>query len=73
MIRFNEWQKSVHIFILFYNLKIFLCYLFEFAGEIVPKNNEDKEQFSSVSHQYQESYFHPLNLSGTAALLLFVF
>ncbi|XP_047461865.1 elongator complex protein 2 [Mugil cephalus] len=34
-----------------------------FQGDLAPKNNEEKEQFSSVSDQYQESYFHPLHLT----------
>uniref|UniRef100_A0AAQ5X0N2 Elongator complex protein 2 n=1 Tax=Amphiprion ocellaris TaxID=80972 RepID=A0AAQ5X0N2_AMPOC len=34
-----------------------------FQGDIVPKTNAEEEQFSSVSDQYQESYFHPLNLT----------
>ncbi|KAE8282076.1 Elongator complex protein 2 [Larimichthys crocea] len=31
-----------------------------FQGDLVPKTSEEKEQFSSVSDQYQESYFHSL-------------
>ncbi|KAM3596864.1 uncharacterized protein V6R79_021827 [Siganus canaliculatus] len=31
-----------------------------FQGDLVPKHHEEKEQFSSISDQYQESYFHPL-------------
>uniref|UniRef100_A0A3P8TAB7 Elongator complex protein 2 n=1 Tax=Amphiprion percula TaxID=161767 RepID=A0A3P8TAB7_AMPPE len=34
-----------------------------FQGDLVPKTNAEEEQFSSVSDQYQESYFHPLNLT----------
>uniref|UniRef100_A0A669CKT8 Elongator complex protein 2 n=1 Tax=Oreochromis niloticus TaxID=8128 RepID=A0A669CKT8_ORENI len=34
-----------------------------FQGDLVPKNKEEEEQFNSVSDQYQESYFHPLNLT----------
>ncbi|XP_060915579.1 elongator complex protein 2 [Labrus mixtus] len=31
-----------------------------FQGDLVPKTNKEGEKFSSVSDQYQESYFHPL-------------
>ncbi|XP_034560909.1 elongator complex protein 2 isoform X2 [Notolabrus celidotus] len=31
-----------------------------FQGDLTPKNTGEKDQFSSVSDQYQESYFHPL-------------
>ncbi|XP_040044705.2 elongator complex protein 2 isoform X1 [Gasterosteus aculeatus] len=31
-----------------------------FQGDLAPKNKEEEGQFSSVSDQYQESYFHPL-------------
>uniref|UniRef100_A0A3P8VKF9 Elongator complex protein 2 n=1 Tax=Cynoglossus semilaevis TaxID=244447 RepID=A0A3P8VKF9_CYNSE len=31
-----------------------------FQGDLVPKPNEAKEEFTSASDQYQESYFHPL-------------
>ncbi|XP_068188871.1 elongator complex protein 2 [Antennarius striatus] len=31
-----------------------------FQGDLVPRTGDEKEQFSSVSDQYQESYFHPL-------------
>ncbi|KAK2830294.1 hypothetical protein Q5P01_018225 [Channa striata] len=34
-----------------------------FQGDLDPKTNEDAEQFNSISDQYQESYFHPLNLT----------
>uniref|UniRef100_A0AAX7U815 Elongator complex protein 2 n=1 Tax=Astatotilapia calliptera TaxID=8154 RepID=A0AAX7U815_ASTCA len=34
-----------------------------FQGDLVPKNKEEGEQFNRVSDQYQESYFHPLNLT----------
>ncbi|KAM9385150.1 elongator complex protein 2 [Pholidichthys leucotaenia] len=34
-----------------------------FQGDLVPKTSEEVEQFQSVSDQYQESYFHPLNLT----------
>ncbi|KAG7461407.1 elongator complex protein 2 [Solea senegalensis] len=34
-----------------------------FQGDLVPKTNKKEEQFSSVSDQYQESYFHPLNMT----------
>ncbi|KAM4631293.1 elongator complex protein 2 [Polymixia lowei] len=34
-----------------------------FQGELAPKTSEEGERFNSVSDQYQESYFHPLNLN----------
>ncbi|XP_041868544.1 elongator complex protein 2 [Melanotaenia boesemani] len=34
-----------------------------FPGDLVPKTNEEEKQFNSISDQYQESYFHPLNLT----------
>ncbi|XP_035476834.2 elongator complex protein 2 [Scophthalmus maximus] len=34
-----------------------------FQGELVPKAKEEEKQFNSVSDQYHESYFHPLNLT----------
>ncbi|KAG7245000.1 hypothetical protein INR49_023566 [Caranx melampygus] len=34
-----------------------------FQGDLAPKNSEEEQQFSSVSDQYQESYFHPLNIT----------
>ncbi|KAM9738304.1 elongator complex protein 2 [Menidia menidia] len=34
-----------------------------FQGDLVPKTNEEERHFSSVSDQYQESYFLPLNLT----------
>ncbi|XP_071776254.2 elongator complex protein 2 [Centroberyx gerrardi] len=34
-----------------------------FQGDLAPKTNKEEERFSSVSDQYQESYFHPLNLT----------
>ncbi|KAF0024761.1 hypothetical protein F2P81_023563 [Scophthalmus maximus] len=40
-----------------------------FQGELVPKAKEEEKQFNSVSDQYHESYFHPLNL--TVHLLVF--
>ncbi|KAJ8403143.1 hypothetical protein AAFF_G00360590 [Aldrovandia affinis] len=34
-----------------------------FQGDLTPQNKEEEEGFSSVSDQYTESYFHPLNLT----------
>ncbi|XP_053303188.1 elongator complex protein 2 isoform X3 [Pleuronectes platessa] len=34
-----------------------------FQGDLVQKNNNAAEKLSSVSDQYQESYFHPLNMT----------
>lgn len=34
-----------------------------FQGDLAPKTNGEEEQFSKASDQYQESYFHPLNLT----------
>ncbi|XP_023268106.1 elongator complex protein 2 isoform X1 [Seriola lalandi dorsalis] len=34
-----------------------------FQGDLAPKTTEGKEQFNSISDQYQESYFHPLNMT----------
>ncbi|KAM4538708.1 elongator complex protein 2 [Odontesthes bonariensis] len=34
-----------------------------FQGDLVPKTIEEAEHFNSKSDQYQESYFHPLNLT----------
>uniref|UniRef100_A0A673CNS1 Elongator complex protein 2 n=1 Tax=Sphaeramia orbicularis TaxID=375764 RepID=A0A673CNS1_9TELE len=34
-----------------------------FQGDLVQKTCEDEKQFNSVSDQYQESYFHPLNMT----------
>ncbi|XP_028255399.1 elongator complex protein 2 isoform X2 [Parambassis ranga] len=34
-----------------------------FQDDLVSKTSEEVEQFSSASDQYQESYFHPLNLT----------
>lgn len=39
-----------------------------FTGDLVPKTNEEEEQLNSVSSQYQESYFHPLIMTGTVNL-----
>lgn len=41
---------------------------FKITGDLVSKTKEDEKQFSSVSDQYQESYFHPLSLTGTINL-----
>ncbi|XP_029976969.1 elongator complex protein 2 [Salarias fasciatus] len=34
-----------------------------FQGDLAPKTDEGEERFNSASDQYQESYFHPLNLT----------
>lgn len=34
-----------------------------FQGDLVQKTSEKGDQFNSVSNQYQESYFHPLNMT----------
>lgn len=34
-------------------------------GDLVSKTKGEEEQFSSISDQYQESYFHPLIMTGT--------
>ncbi|XP_034016686.1 elongator complex protein 2 [Thalassophryne amazonica] len=34
-----------------------------FQGDLVPRTNEEEEQFSSISDQYQESYFHPVHMT----------
>ncbi|KAK5603085.1 Elongator subunit elp2 [Crenichthys baileyi] len=34
-----------------------------FQGDLIPKATKEEEQFSSISDQYQESYFHPLSLT----------
>ncbi|XP_069032804.1 elongator complex protein 2 [Embiotoca jacksoni] len=34
-----------------------------FQGDLVQKNGEEEKHFNSISDQYQESYFHPLNLT----------
>lgn len=34
-------------------------------GDLVSKTKGEEQQFSSISDQYQESYFHPLIMTGT--------
>lgn len=34
-------------------------------GDVISKTKGEEEQFSSISDQYQESYFHPLIMTGT--------
>ncbi|XP_054619533.1 elongator complex protein 2 [Dunckerocampus dactyliophorus] len=34
-----------------------------FQGDLMSRAQGDQEQFSSVSDQYQESYFHPINMT----------
>ncbi|XP_029919923.1 elongator complex protein 2 isoform X2 [Myripristis murdjan] len=34
-----------------------------FQGDLILKTDVEEEQFNSISDQYQESYFHPLNLT----------
>lgn len=41
---------------------------FQITGDLVSKTKENEEQFNRVSDQYQESYFHPLSLTGTVNL-----
>lgn len=41
---------------------------FKFTGDLTPKTNKEEGQFNSVSDQYQESYFHPLIMTGTVNL-----
>ena len=41
---------------------------FWFSGDLVPKTNGEEGQFNSKSDQYQESYFHPLIMTGNVSL-----
>lgn len=34
-----------------------------FQGDLVQKSGEEEDKFNRVSDQYQESYFHPLNMT----------